>query len=379
MDGMQKLAKAKAGLILNAPFYATLALGCEYVRRDEVETMATDGKAIFYCEQFVQDCTAAELRGVLAHEVAHIANLHHVRRGQRDPKQWNYACDYAINAQLVAEGFTLPKGALIDAKYDGMASEEIYSAIASSQPPQDGPQGTKQGHGSGNPGQGFPVPGGVMDAAPSADPAALAAAELDAKARTIQAAQAAKAAGKESALGKRAAGVAKESAVDWRAVLRRFVDSAARYEYAWTRPNRRFIGADLYLPGKVPDGMARLAVVIDVSGSINQRALGQFMAELQAACDDAAPDVVDVIQCNTKITQRDTYMHGDAIKPQIVGGGGTNMQPALDACTDASAVIVFTDAEFSKDPRDNGTPTLWAVWGKHAAPAWGEAIALPPA
>ena len=219
-----------------------------------------------------------------------------------------------------------------------------------------------------------------MDAADPADAAAMAAAEMDAKAKTLQAAAAAKACGKESAGGARAAEAIKKPVVDWRAVLRRYVDAAARTEYAWHRPNRRYVASGLYLPGQIPDGMARLAVVIDTSGSIDRTVLGTFLGELQGAVDDAAPDVVDVIQCDTKVTARDQFTHGDLIQVNVKGGGGTNMSPALDLCRDASVVIVFTDCHFSRDPLDPGTPVLWARWGDHAkVPAFGELVALPDA
>lgn len=360
LNATQRITRARAGMVLNAPFYATLALGMEMIERDDIDTMATDGKSIFYSAKFVDGCSDAELRGVLAHEVMHVANLHHTRRGNHDAQLWNCAADYAINEQLIKEGFVLPAGGLIDARYNGQSAERIYTALANNPGNRPGTQ-----------------PGGVLDA-PAADAAELQAVEMDIKAKVIQAAQAARAAGKESAGGTLAAGAIKKPVIDWRHVLRRYVDAASRVETAWHRPNRRHVAADLYMPGKVPDGMARLAVVIDTSGSINTAAFSLFMAELQGAIDDAAPELVDVIQCDSKVTRRDMFHTGGLVKVNLCGGGGTDMQPALDLCRDASVIVCFTDCEFGVEPKAHGVPVLWARWGGAGrVPSEGELIDLP--
>ena len=403
-----KLSRARAHMILNAPFYAVLSLSMQFVRRDDIDTMATDGKSIFYNDAFVMGEDDETIRGVVAHEVAHVANLHHTRRGGRDPDDWNKACDYAIDPQLEKDGFKVAKFGFVKPEYFDMSAEQIYSALqAGKQKGQDDAQGQQPQHGQGAPqagatapqapapqgGQGAPkqqpasgVPsaagmgrGGVLDAAPDSDPAALQEAELDAMAKTLQAAQAAKAAGKGSAAGKLAADAIRKPVIDWRNVLRRFVDSAARVSQQWHRPNRRHVHAGLYLPGNVPDSMGKLGVVFDVSGSTcNPRTLATFLGELQGAIDDAMPAQTVILLCDTKIKARYEYEPGEPLNVKLIGGGGTNMQPAIDELQDAAAVIVFTDCDFPREPIDKGVPTLWAKYGRRGKyPAWGEAIELP--
>lgn len=400
-----KLSRARAHMILNAPFYATLALSMQFVRKDDIDTMATDGKAIFYNDAFVTGEDDETIRGVVAHEVAHVANLHHTRRGKRDPKTWNEACDYAIDPQLEADGFKVAKFGFVNPAFAGMSAESIYAALNAGkdqggqqpQPGQGAPQagaGTPQANppqgGQGqNPSQatsgapsasGKPRPGGVLDAAPDTDPAALQAAELDAMAKTLQAQQVAKAAGKGSATGNLAAAAIRKPAIDWRAVLRRFIDSTVQTSQQWHRPNRRHVHAGLYLPGNVPDAMGKLGVVYDVSGSTcDPKTLRAFNSELQGAVDDVRPERVEVLLCDTKIKARYVYEPGDVLNVKLVGGGGTNLQPAIDALQDCVAVIVFTDCEFPREPTDKGVPTLWAMYGRDSTkpPQWGECIRLP--
>jgi len=62
-----------------------------------VARMATDGISLFLQPRVCRAAPPGELIGVLAHEVMHPALHHDTRRGDRDPKRWNEACDYAIN------------------------------------------------------------------------------------------------------------------------------------------------------------------------------------------------------------------------------------------------------------------------------------------
>jgi predicted metal-dependent peptidase len=70
-----------------------------------------------------------ETRGVVAHEILHVANGHCWRQGDRDPGLWNDACDYATNPIVYHAGMLLPKGALLDARFRGKSAEESRSGI----------------------------------------------------------------------------------------------------------------------------------------------------------------------------------------------------------------------------------------------------------
>ena len=100
--------------------------------RGRTRTMATDGRSIFYHKDFVTGCSDQELLGLLAHEVMHPAMQHHTRRGDRDPKLWNEASDYAINPILTEAGFVLPGTPLLDPEYRGMTAEQIYEVLKES-------------------------------------------------------------------------------------------------------------------------------------------------------------------------------------------------------------------------------------------------------
>ena len=141
----ERIAKARSELILSRTFYGVLVSQVTPVPSDEFPTMATNGKQHFFNPAFIAELTQTELLGVQAHESEHDARRHHTRRGGRDPVKWNEACDYAINPDVIDEGFKLPKGALLDRRFKGMSAEDIYRTLeiekALEQPkPEDEPE-----------------------------------------------------------------------------------------------------------------------------------------------------------------------------------------------------------------------------------------------
>jgi predicted metal-dependent peptidase len=423
-----KLKRARAWLIMRQPFFGTLALHLRLVEAQApaVTTMAVDGTNLFWNRGFVDSLPAPELQGVVAHEVLHCANKHHTRRQQRNPDKWNEACDYAINADLKRAGFRLP-GGLYDPAYAGMNAEAIFalrekqaqqqqqqqqqkggggqqqSAGAGQQQPggQPSSRASKQGQPgqSGQPGGGGQQPGqqcndpgrcgGVIDAAPAHEAAALQRCEAEWNERVRQAIAVAKSQG----AGKIPAGLESivealnKPRVDWRAMLRRFVDDAASKDYSWQRPNRRYFGLGHILPGFVPDRPSHIVPIIDTSGSMSDEELAAFATELQSAMDDGAADKITVVYADTKVHRHESFAPGDIVKLGAKGRGGTAFREPLqwvaDNLPDASALLYMTDMD-SSDYGDEPLPALmWIVTGDprtaraHASRApFGETVIL---
>jgi Putative metallopeptidase domain len=70
-------------------------------------TMATDGRTILYNRAWCDEIGSDKCMGVIAHEVLHVANKHHLRRGDRDPKLWSIAADLVINTRPSAHATAL--------------------------------------------------------------------------------------------------------------------------------------------------------------------------------------------------------------------------------------------------------------------------------
>jgi hypothetical protein len=153
----EAFAKARAALLVAAPFWGVLSLRLAPIEDPLIETMRTDGLSIRFNPGFVAGLSRSLLRSSIAHETMHCAALHHTRRGNRDSRRWNIACDYAINPLLVDAGFEMPEGILLDPAYAGLSAEDIYARL-----PQDGGD---EGDDQDDDGRNSSDPGGMGDRA----------------------------------------------------------------------------------------------------------------------------------------------------------------------------------------------------------------------
>jgi predicted metal-dependent peptidase len=427
LNDMNKLAtervlKARTELILARRFYGVLVSNVEPVLSRSIPTMATDGKRHFYNPEFVMGLTTEEMLGVQAHESEHDARHHGTRRNGRDPMEWNIACDYAINIDLLDEGFKLPKNAYVDAKYRGMSAEDIFrsreldkqkelpkpepedsednesdetedkdegenDANDDADEPQEKPAGgsapgesdegdepseASEGEGDGAEGENEPTssgdPGGCGEVLDTAEDAGDIA-ENDQKWERIvrQAATMAKAAGQLPGHVSREIERANNPPQDWREVLRAWFDQGALRRETWNRPNRRFAGSGLYLPGNERDGVNKVAFLVDTSGSMDDVALALVRNEAQAALDDGVINEVVVVYGDTEVTRVDIYKTGEEIDFDPRGGGGTKLAPLFDHVRDyhddTSLIVCFSDMENYYWGDEPSSPVLFAVTG----------------
>ena len=357
METRTKLTKARTRLLLSQPFFGSLALRMGLIENPDIETMATNGRDVYFNPSFVDGLGMDELVGVLAHEVMHPACNHHTRRGSRYAERWNIAADYAINPVLIDNGFTLPEGALLDPNYSGLSAEAIYNRL----PP------TQSGGGGGGQDGNCPDPGrcgGVMDAPGdngNPSPAELASAEAEWRQAVAQSATIAKNAGKLPGDLARLVDEVLRPKADWREILRRFVEMSAKQEYRWTPPNRRFVHQGVYLPSCRSEQMPPVAIAIDTSGSVSQSEMNQFAAEITSILEDCMPEEIHVLYCDSRLRNAETFSpHDLPIELHPRGGGGTDFRPPFawldEAEIDPVCVVYLTDLCCSSYPRRAGVP-----------------------
>ena len=102
-----KLANSRRFIMRHQAFFATVMLGLNMQQNDQVGTMGTDGKNLLWCADFIaNECNQTKTSFIILHEILHVVFKHHLRRGKRDPRLWNNAADYVINAQIVHMGLT---------------------------------------------------------------------------------------------------------------------------------------------------------------------------------------------------------------------------------------------------------------------------------
>ena len=385
----KRIAKARAQLLMRQPFFGCIAVHLAPQECRDVPTFGTDGDTLFFNPDYVASLDNEEIQGVIAHEVMHIALNHHTRRGTRDKTRWNRAGDFAINGELLAQGFKLPGDPEVNPEFDGLAAETIYARLSeeeAKQPPSGGAgtQDPQSGAGGTAPQTGC---GEVKDAAPAHDKAGLKAAEAKTQSTVRQARMMARKAegGSLSEDLERLIEDMVAPRVDWREVLRTFIDDMHQTDFSWLRPNRRLIPQGIYIPGQVPDGISHLVLAVDTSGSIDNALLSSFAAEIRAAFEDGSIERLTVVYADESVKGHAVFEAGDDVELSPVGGGVTRFADTFrwieTQAADAVAVIYFTDLicrDFGEEP---ACPTLWAVWGDErrfdalaAKAPFGEAI-----
>jgi predicted metal-dependent peptidase len=394
-----RIQKSRTTLLLDHPFFGTLLFRLGASPCSSIATMATDGVSLLYNPDFVETLSAAELAGVLAHEVMHPALQHHTRRGDRNRARWNMACDYAINPILLDAGLTLPKDVLFDDRFRGMSAERIYNLIeedenessssgqagseSGGRPGAQGNDAPQRGQGTDEP-QAPSTPGGVGQVLDAPEPEAESGPSVSEQARewqiaVEQAETVAKVAGKLPGDAVRALEASQAAKVDWRELLRRTWSETIPTDFSWMRPNRRHVWAGLYLPGITSEGAGEIAIAVDCSGSVGSRQLGLFEAEIRSILAGQRPRLVHVLYFDAAVQKVETYQAGQPVSLSPVGGGGTDFRPCFDWLREHAVVpqtLVFLTDLCGTFPSETPLfPVIWASTEARRAP-FGEVVPI---
>jgi len=419
---------ARVGFMNACPFFAYYFYSemTEHPTLD-IPTAATDGRRVFYNPEYMAGLKPPERVFVLAHEVYHTVQQHPARmkhyttednlRGHPWSQQlFNVCADWVINADLIKNDIGVCNPAwLFDPNISGdELVEDVYEKwIKQNPPPKGGGSGSARGSGAGanasttgnnnNPtygqsrgkGAGKPDPkaqanGGSFDQVlpPEVDPVTGKEDipdEAEFREAVARAATAAKAMGKLPDSFKRMVDEILEPQISWREHIRMLVTGriGARHE-TWDRPNRRrlVLNPMVIMPGRRGFGARDVAVAIDTSGSIGEKELSAFFAEVGGVLADVRPKRIFLIWCDAAVNRVDECSSLDElahIRAQgAPGGGGTSFIPPFEwlAEHDVSpeTLIYLTDGygAFPDEPR---YPVIWAMT-TDVDPPFGETVRI---
>ncbi len=434
-EARAKMVKARSDLVLRHPFFASLALRLELREDASCRSAWSDGKVLAYNPDYIKAMPLEKVRGVQCHEVMHLACLHHTRRAGRDAAIWNKACDYAINPILLEAGVELPGGYLDNPAYAGKSADAIYSDLANRNEEirggaKEGPEremegvqdmegqasqtrGVREDEQDSASGQGDDasseslsgaagarsdegetpedqgddpgMTGEVRDAGSGdrgdGDGRSLQQEEDSWRAALSQAVNASREAGELPAGLERLIGELLSPVLSWRELLRRFLENAARDDFSWVRPNRRYLHAGLYLPGLDSRELSEIAVAVDVSGSITQPDLDAFATELSAVLEEFEAEMT-VFTCDARLTSRERLGRWDLpLDFRAKGGGGTSFRPPFESLEEdgvsPACFIYFTDLHSLGFPEEPEYPVLWITPNRdHTPPPFGEVVVM---
>ena len=330
-------------------FYASILFKMPMISKDDVQTMATDGKSIFYNPEWSNTLTDEEMDFVRCHEGMHRVLRHHLRLNDRDSELWNIATDYAINSILKKSGMTMPKDGLYSREYEGMSAEKIYEILNQS-------------------GKSKPQPcnwGKVMSGGKQMTKEQIKTEENMIRAEVTMAVQQSKNVGELPSDIKQIITEMERSQVDWSSVIRRVVGGDQPEDYTYRRPNRRALHCmDIYNPSTLKSSCGDVAVWVDTSGSVSDKEKQHALGELNAIAEDMQPNSVTIFYGDANVQNIERYERGDIIEClNSKGGGGTDPMPIFkyieENDVNVDSMVCITDMEFNKFPSHVDYPLLW--------------------
>ncbi len=379
----EALTEAISAILIQDKFWSSLLLDLtEIVETDtapggsEIKRAATDGHHIWVNPTWYATLNVKERIGVLVHEVAHIILGHNPRMAMYlslgvgpdlkkfSPKKWNHSCDYIINAMITAaqnskgsRKYALPFGALLDSTIgpDDLA-DEVYCQLPDDEDEKD--DGFDDHHEPQDPNN--------QPQKPQIQAAVAKAAELSKMAGE----------GSNAGLQRLVEGIL-EPQVSWVEHLHKSMVTLTRGRdaHTWTKPNRRKLATPphVYMPGRAGWKGPHIAVEVDCSGSISDKQVEVFMAELAGIMSDIEPEMVYVFMVDDAVLGEVYEIDdiNDLTKVKPIQGGGTDMTVVFDEIEQrqlpVEVVVIFSDL-YTPFPESETIPTVWCSTTDQKAP-----------
>ena len=358
-----RLIKARIEMLMSAPFFGNLATRLKL--KDATAwcpTLATDGKYFYYNRHFVAAMSDGECVFGMGHEILHCVYDHFdvARRGDRDPRLWNIANDYVINADLIdaniGEQIKLVD-ICFDWKYRGQVSEEIYDDLFKQAEEEgrvidvnpldihlDRAEGDDEGAGQSSNGNDEGKEG----------PAKYTAEEKENIKQEFQNAvmQSAKAAGAGNLPGgvKRMLDKLLNPTLDWRELLAMQIQSTIRSDYTYQTPSRKGQDSGFYLPGMDRETTIDIVAALDMSGSIMDEMAMDFLSEFKGIMDQYTDFNIHLVCFDTEIHNPQVFTQNNMeefMDYELGGGGGTDFDCVFNWMKEEGIqpkkLVMFTD------------------------------------
>jgi len=284
-------------LLQDEPFFAALSRTIDKMATFAIPTAGvginkdTGYFELYYNPMFFETLPAGQRKGVLKHEFYHLIFEHVTGRlpAAGLSQQWNVATDLAINSHLVGQ---LPKECCMPG--EGIFSEQpmyktaewYFESLNKDEKYREATEALPGAQGQPQQGEGEPGAPGQFDSHDTWGKADAQTKDI-AKERLKEAVKkAAKECDEGRGWGTVSQNVRKEiherlvtQPLDWKKVLRYFIKTSVRADKKSTikKINRRY---PYIHPGRKTTRRAKIAISIDQSGSVSDKMLGGFFAEL---------------------------------------------------------------------------------------------------
>lgn len=360
-----------------------------------VKTMGVDNHNNLYINPtWSSKISKDEFLGVFAHEMLHIANGTHIRRGARNLSLsngvtlWNLATDAVMNYALSQSGFKIPEGGIIpdsngeyqfkneDGKLLGtiyvtenrspLPAENVYNQIveifknlkSDDQKSIAGKDGTTDKH----------LNDGEASESSKGKAQKISPEELDAVEQDRQHKISDVDKGEQTTTNKGSSirELVQKSIpikINWRGVITKYLKLLDKKSYNWMIPKKRAFASGYYAPSYKSDPSKLSAIfAIDTSGSISPEMLKTFFDAIDGMISAAKKINIYIILWHERVYDtigpiKNSNMLWDAYNKRKLQGGGTKISSCNEHIKELNAelTVFLTDGEV--DENDLGSLT----------------------
>jgi len=383
----ERITKARIHLTRKYPFFGYLSLYLTPKETKDIETMAVDIDGnLYYNPNFVNSLSDNELVATICHEILHVVFEHPIRGAKRHPKVYNIASDAVINANLVKQGFTLPKGTIkpnpfsdetelliltekgeikiVIQKTSEKTADEVYDVIMRNLEQKFGGVGTIKSDSN------FDKHIYAKDGKKGKSKGKSAKEKAKEWAKRFQEAlEYARQRGELPAGFERLFDKIHGNYLNWRQLLYKYITRTIPVDFTYARPSKKSHALKTYFPNVVRESL-NIAVAVDTSGSISDKEITDALSEIVGIVNSFKGVILTVIYGDAEVQKVRTYQHptvDDILREKPVGGGGTDHRPIFNYIQkhlkNVQLIIAFTDM-WTTFPERCSIPTLWINFDK---------------
>ena len=398
MTYLEKIQKAKAKLMLEQPYFGTIASALKLEQNNELLTFLSDGEALRYNSEYIDRLNMAEVEFVMANGAMHAVLKHQDRSAGRTKWLWQTATDYVVNSMLVNNGMQLPEYANYEQKFNGMYSEEVYQMLRDEM--MDDTFGTEEQlqqivedddvHNENIQMQQENIPSpDTTDSRYDIDSkdkeeissASAQNSETPSEEQKEQFEQIFQKLNRQGTLPQDLKFVVPEyfsHKVDWREFLYGYIAAYAKSTYAFVPPNMKYLYRGIYLPSLSSD-LLRIVIAIDTSGSVDEALLSIFLGEINSIMQSYPNYEIDLITADAKIQSHNLFLPGELLEYSISGGGGTDFCPVFEYIDQQinypTLLLYFTDGKGTFPKNEPSYDVMWVMPEEFDVP-FGEVMVL---
>ncbi len=384
----QKIEKAKARLMLEHPYFGTLASALRLEKNNEILTFSSDGERMTYNSEYIEKLALPEVEFMMANGAMHAVLKHQHRASGRTNWLWQTATDYVVNGMLVKNGMQPPVYANYESKFDGMYAEEVYEMLraemnsdeelASEEQQTEQIEEVDDVHAENVT---------MQEELEASDDAKDSQKDRDAKEKEQRAVKVSEDPLMEELSEelkehfeqifqklKRQGNLPKDlkcvvpeyfsHKVDWRELLYGYIASYAKSTYSFVPPNMKYLYRGIYLPSLSSD-LLRIVIAVDTSGSVDEELLKIFLGEINSIMQSYPNYEIDVITADAKVQSHKVFLPGENLNYEVSGGGGTDFRPVfeyVDRHIDYPTLLLyFTDGQGTFPEQETSYDVMWIM------------------